>query len=252
MLSGIISRNYLAGFLAVAATFSAVAVSDVVAQEVEIISGGSVPVVADRVGPAVRVIAFVQFDPDRTEHRVMNPLLPEEILSVQEALSAAGHEPGPHNGLLSSLTEGALSAFQDDVGLEPCGCVDYATLLALGLSGQVVQTVIGAPDDESHAEVVLGNNRLPASASRPVVPAAAPPETVTVVQQVNQVWGWWGYPRLFASFPPGRPIGGGAMNGHTPGFPFGPVLRLGPGAPVGPPAPFARAVPHARVVPPRP
>jgi len=124
--------------------------------------------------------------------------------------------------------------------------VDYATVLALGLSGQVVQTVIGDPEDESDAEVVVGNNRLPETATRPVVPAAAPPETVTVVHQVNQVWGWWGYPRLFASFPPGRPIAGGPGNGTPPGFPFGPVLRLGPTAPLAPPVPFAR------VVPPRP
>ncbi|MFV1988360.1 MAG: peptidoglycan-binding protein [Gemmatimonadota bacterium] len=211
---------------------SAGAARDAGAQEVEIISGGAPPVVtADAPGPGIRVIAFVQFDPDRTEHRVMSPLLPEEVLIVQEALAGAGYEPGPRNGILSPLTTAALSSFQDDARLEACGCVNYATLMALGLSGSVVQTVIGAPEDESDAEIVVGNNRLPASPRRNVVPAAVPPETVTVVQQVNQSWGWWSYPRIFASFPAGRPIGGAGMNGGVSGFPFGPVIHLGPSRP---------------------
>lgn len=190
-------------------------------QAVEIISGAAAAP-ADLVRPGVRVIAFVQIDDDRTQHRVVKPLLAEEILLIQESLAEAGAETGARDGLLGESTMAALSRFQEEAALEPCACVNYATILALGLPPRIVQTVVGEPDDESDAEVVVGNTQLPETPTPVVVPVAAPPETVVVVQQSNN--GWWTYPRFFSAFPP---RGSGVGDGRAPGFPFGPVLRLG-------------------------
>jgi peptidoglycan hydrolase-like protein with peptidoglycan-binding domain len=198
----------------------------VAAQVVEIITGGMAPTATPSlgsVGPGVRVTAFVQIEPEGTQHRVVSPLLPEEILLVQESLAAAGADPGARDGVLGESTATALSRFQEGASLEPCGCVDYPTILALGLAPRVVQTVIGSPADESNAEVVVGNTQLPETPRPQVTPVPPPPDTLVVVHKVNG--SWWGYPTPFAVFPP---IGdGGRVGIGRPGFPFGPTLRLG-------------------------
>ncbi|MDH3733234.1 MAG: peptidoglycan-binding protein [Gemmatimonadota bacterium] len=195
------------------------------AQEVEIISGAVRKTAVDPGAPGVRVVAFVQLEPARTEHRVLDPLLPEEVFFVQTALVQAGYEPGRPDGNWGPATENALRAFQEDRRLEPCGCVDYSTIGALGLRPRVVQTVVGTPEDESEAEVVLGPGRLPMPPEPEEI--EAPPETVTVIHEVGN---WWSYPTFFPGFRPLPP--GGSASG---GVPIGPVIRLG--APRGGPPP---------------
>jgi formylglycine-generating enzyme required for sulfatase activity len=60
------------------------------------------------------------------------PLKPEEsrITEVQDALRTLGYDPGPLDGNLSFKTVAALLSFQQQMGLQPTGEIDAATLAA--------------------------------------------------------------------------------------------------------------------------
>ena len=61
-------------------------------------------------------------------------LLPDEvIINVQRALKERGYYAGDLNGSLGVDTRQALSAYQQDFGLDTTGAVDEATVRALGL-----------------------------------------------------------------------------------------------------------------------
>jgi Putative peptidoglycan binding domain len=61
-------------------------------------------------------------------------LLPDQvIINVQSALKQLGYYAGDLNGSLGVDTRRALTAYQQDYGLEPTGAVDEATVRALGL-----------------------------------------------------------------------------------------------------------------------
>lgn len=219
---------------------SPVRATPALAQGVEIIAGTMRGAGPSPDAPGIRTIAFVQFEPPQTVYEVMRPVRADEILSIQVALAAVGHDPVSRDGILGPSTTQALAAFQGDRGLEPCGCVDYPTVISLGLRAQVVQTVIGSPEDESSAEIVVPPGRL-----SPARAAAAPPEppvdTVRVLEGGPPYW-WWGGLGFFAGFPPGRlgpPGPSGGMIGRG-GVPFGPGITLGRSASTirsGPPPP---------------
>jgi Putative peptidoglycan binding domain len=61
-------------------------------------------------------------------------LLPDQVIvNVQNALKALGYYAGAVNGSLGVNTRNALTAYQQDYGLDPTGVVDEATVRALGL-----------------------------------------------------------------------------------------------------------------------
>ena len=61
-------------------------------------------------------------------------LLPDQVIAnVQNALKALGYYAGDVNGSLGVKTRNALTAYQQDYGLDPTGVVDEATVRALGL-----------------------------------------------------------------------------------------------------------------------
>jgi peptidoglycan hydrolase-like protein with peptidoglycan-binding domain len=61
-------------------------------------------------------------------------LLPDQvILNVQRALKSIGYYMGPLNGSLGESTRAALTAYQEDAGLEVTGAIDAPTVEALGL-----------------------------------------------------------------------------------------------------------------------
>jgi hypothetical protein len=61
-------------------------------------------------------------------------LLPDQvIINVQRALKELGYYAGDLNGSLGVDTRQALSAYQQDFGLDTTGAVDEATVRALGL-----------------------------------------------------------------------------------------------------------------------
>jgi hypothetical protein len=61
-------------------------------------------------------------------------LLPDQvIINVQRALKEVGYYAGDLNGSLGVETRQALSAYQQDYGLDTTGAVDEATVRALGL-----------------------------------------------------------------------------------------------------------------------
>jgi len=199
------------------------------AQEVEIIQGIPGRVEPAATGPGIRVIAFVQLSPERREYAVVRPLLADEILAVQRALSAVGYETGARDGILGPGTGAALKAFQSDRGLEPCGCIDWATAMSLGFRPRVTQTVLGLREDEPQAEIVMPAGRL--TPERPVAPPTNH-DTVVVVRDPGS-GAWWEYPVLGVfplsvipsggkgAVPPGAtsrggvPFGGSATRGRA-------------------------------------
>lgn len=61
-------------------------------------------------------------------------LLPDQVIyNVQRALKELGYYAGQLSGSLSTATRGAISAFQEDNGLEITGAIDAPTVEALGL-----------------------------------------------------------------------------------------------------------------------
>jgi putative peptidoglycan binding protein len=61
-------------------------------------------------------------------------LLPDQVITnVQNALKELGYYAGDVNGSLGVNTRYALTAYQQDYGLDPTGVVDEATVRALGL-----------------------------------------------------------------------------------------------------------------------
>ena len=61
-------------------------------------------------------------------------LLPDQVIAnVQNALKELGYYAGDVNGSLGVNTRNALTAYQQDYGLDPTGVVDEATVRALGL-----------------------------------------------------------------------------------------------------------------------
>jgi len=71
---------------------------------------------------------------------------PEEfralITGVQVFLGRFGYGVGPYHGKLDEQTKKALKAYQQHIGLEPTGDVDYATLKSLTEDDQVLNRVI--------------------------------------------------------------------------------------------------------------
>lgn len=238
---------YLSGVLVAVAVQAAIPAAPIRAQEgsagtepeVEIISGPAVAPARRDADAGIRVWVRVRFDPDRpavpveTERRVSQPLLAREAAAVQRALAAAGHDPGGVDGILGSATRSALSSFQRSRGLGVCGCVDYATIVALGLEPRVVQTVVGDADDGSDVEVILPPSPLPP-------PAAPVPDTVYVVERGSEpdrraldvlaVPFWFSHILPLPSPAPAAGRGGVPFGGRG-------GLRLGPVPPAPPPPP---------------
>jgi len=196
----------------------------VLAQEVEIISGATGRIAPKPAGAGIRTIAFVQLEPRETVYAVMLPIRADEILSIQDALASAGHDPVSRDGMLGPSTTQALTAFQTERGLEPCGCPDYPTVISLGLTPRVVQTVIGRPEDEGYAEFIVPPGRL--SATPATSPPPAPPVDTVRVLEVAQPYWWLGGSGLFAGFPAGR-FGPASDMSTRGGIPIGPGVKLG-------------------------
>jgi peptidoglycan hydrolase-like protein with peptidoglycan-binding domain len=64
------------------------------------------------------------------------------VVRVQTALTRAGLNPGPANGVFGPPTEAAVVQFQTSRRLPATGVVDQRTWTALGLKGQVPHPVI--------------------------------------------------------------------------------------------------------------
>lgn len=231
-----ITWTLFARSLFVALAAACVAGASVAAQEeaaaVEIITGDGRRVETPTGTAGVRVMSFIQSAGASPSYRVVDPLRSSEVLAIQRALASAGFDPGVLDGLVGPTTRGALSGFQNAAGTTPCGCVDYQTIVGLGLRPLVVQTVIGAAGDEPEVEIVA-----PLRAIEPETPPSAPPPD-TVFVSVRPADG----PPVYPVFPVGVPViigpGGKAPSPAPPaGVPFGGPIRLGPPAVRPPPRP---------------
>lgn len=77
---------------------------------------------------------------------------PETVKKVQEALTAAGYDPGPADGKLGQKTSQALKKAQTDKSLSATGQLDSQTLTALGVSeGGSASTATGSSSSGSGA-----------------------------------------------------------------------------------------------------
>src|SRR5262249_6238031 len=80
------------------------------------------------------------YDPNYEQYEYDGPiytygnLLPDQVITnVQRALKELGYYAGDVNGSLGVSTRQALTAYQQDYGLDTTGVVDEATVRALGL-----------------------------------------------------------------------------------------------------------------------
>lgn len=64
-----------------------------------------------------------------------NPLLTATIIEVQQLLTELGYYTGPIDGVFSEELSNAIKAFQTDLGVEPTGILDAATLQAIYQAG---------------------------------------------------------------------------------------------------------------------
>jgi peptidoglycan hydrolase-like protein with peptidoglycan-binding domain len=59
---------------------------------------------------------------------------PQKIMEIQRALSAAGFDPGPVDGVMRALTMRAVNAYQQSKGLPVDGYLNLETVKSLGVS----------------------------------------------------------------------------------------------------------------------
>jgi putative peptidoglycan binding protein len=76
---------------------------------------------------------YERYDYDGPIYTYGNLLPDQVIINVQHALKALGYYAGDVNGSLGVNTRRALTAYQQDYGLDATGVVDEATVRALGL-----------------------------------------------------------------------------------------------------------------------
>ena len=76
---------------------------------------------------------YQRYDYDGPIYTYGNLLPDQVIVNVQNALKALGYYAGDVNGSLGVNTRNALTAYQQDYGLDLTGVVDEATVRALGL-----------------------------------------------------------------------------------------------------------------------
>jgi hypothetical protein len=111
----------------------------------------AVPVTAvaqDRIGaaPTIRVVERIETGSRRVTRFVVEDLTPAEILRLQVELDRAGYDPRSRTGILDERTRRELTRFQSARGLEICGCVTYETIVALGITPDVVARVEGGSE----------------------------------------------------------------------------------------------------------
>lgn len=117
------------------------------------LAAGPRPTAGQVPGPdVVRVLEVVERVSGRRSLHVVESLLPDEVRMVQRALRAAGYAAPWRDGVLDPFTRGALQRFQTRRGLAVCACVSLETLVELGLSVQVAETVILEPLPEAPPE----------------------------------------------------------------------------------------------------
>jgi len=95
------------------------------------------------------------------------------ILDVQKALSAAGFDPGPLDGVMGPRTRAAIIAYQRAKGLEPDGIVGPITRAALlGVANGPAQPAQSIPLDMPwliEAARLRGLREEPGSANNPII-----------------------------------------------------------------------------------
>jgi len=77
--------------------------------------------------------SYERYDYDGPIYTYGNLLPDQVIVNVQNALKALGYYAGDVNGSMGVNTRNALTAYQQDYGLDPTGVVGEATVRALGL-----------------------------------------------------------------------------------------------------------------------
>lgn len=186
---------------------SIVAADTAAAQTVRIVAPGREDIVSIPVAARPAQAMGAQAD---------GPLNAAQIRAVQSALTRAGYEPGPHDGLIGPRVRASLSAFQADRGLTVCGCIDEATSGALGLPVRVVHAGSG------RVEILTAARSRPAPARTRTedlqVAGLAPERPRQIVSGVFPTpWFWLGSGSVPSASSPttppasGRPLGAAGL-----------------------------------------
>ncbi|TDT17182.1 ABC-type branched-subunit amino acid transport system substrate-binding protein [Ilumatobacter fluminis] len=128
-----------------------------------------------------------------------NPILTATITEVQQLLTELGYYTGPIDGLWSEALSDAIKAFQTDLGVEPTGILDAATLQAIYQAGansggdqppaSTTTTTIGTgttiPVDTTTTTAAPTTTAPPATTTT----SAAPTTTTTVPVPADSILG---------------------------------------------------------------
>ncbi len=208
------SRTFPLGMPRVCAmmlVFQAVGLGQVSGQGIRVLSPGrvivsgapSIPVPPVGTEPGLRALP-------------VNDLTHEEVVAVQRALSEAGVDPGPLDGVLGEAVRRGLREFQSEAGLFVCGCLDRETVRALRLRPRIL---VAIRDGGGRGVEVISPSRRSWEAE-PEAPGVSTPvaaaDRESVERWQTQPWWWIGPVRPSSSTVvpapagQGRPLGVGA------------------------------------------
>ncbi len=105
-----------------------------------VLSVALLPVDTAAQATSLRAVETVRPSTGERAIELMSPLTATEVAAVERRLAEEGHAPGTVDGRLDADARRALRAFQRSRELEVCGCIDPATVRALGLRLRVLVT----------------------------------------------------------------------------------------------------------------
>jgi peptidoglycan hydrolase-like protein with peptidoglycan-binding domain/ABC-type branched-subunit amino acid transport system substrate-binding protein len=104
-----------------------------------------------------------------------SPLLTATITEVQQLLTELGYYDGPIDGVFSDQLSDAIKAFQTELGVEPTGILDAATLRAIYQAG-----VTAGQDTTTTTTTTIGTaTTFPVESTTTVAPTTTVPPTTT-------------------------------------------------------------------------
>ena len=113
-----------------------------------------------------------------------------QVKALQGLLTGLGYWSGPIDGVWTDELGVALARLQSDLGLEPTGTIDIATLLAIqealaaGMGGTEATTTTTATSTTTAPGSSTSSTTAPAPTTPPVPPTTAPPQGSTTVVDV--------------------------------------------------------------------
>ena len=108
-----------------------------------------------------------------------NPILTATITEVQQLLTELGYYTGPIDGVFSDELSNAIKAFQTDLGVEPTGILDAATLQAIYQAGVTAGGGDQPPESTTTTTIGTGTTIPVETTTTTLAPTPTTPDTTT-------------------------------------------------------------------------